>query len=119
MARRFNSLGVIEKMADVMLNAGVPEYIRSDNGAEMTAKIVRRFAKLGAKMLYIEPYSPLGERLLRVLQRQATRRMLQRETVPQPEGSPRRGRAMAQALGHDPTALIAELPTIGGANDSI
>ena len=46
-------------MADVMLTRGVPEHIRSDNGAEMTAKIVRSwFAKLGAKTLYIEPGSP-------------------------------------------------------------
>ena len=40
-ARRINSFGVIETMADVMLERGVPEHIRSDNGAEMTAKIVR------------------------------------------------------------------------------
>jgi putative transposase len=29
-ARRINSLGVIETMADVMLTRGVPEHIRSD-----------------------------------------------------------------------------------------
>lgn len=58
-ARRINSFGVIETMADVMLTRGVPEHIRSDNGPEMTAKIVRIwFAKLGAKTLYIEPGSP-------------------------------------------------------------
>jgi putative transposase len=58
-ARRINSFGVIETMAGVMLTRGVPEHIRSDNGAEMTAKIVRSwFAKLGAKTLYIEPGSP-------------------------------------------------------------
>jgi hypothetical protein len=28
-------------MTDVMLTRGVPEHIRSDNGAEMTTKIVR------------------------------------------------------------------------------
>ncbi|ABQ39810.1 putative insertion element protein (plasmid) [Bradyrhizobium sp. BTAi1] len=58
-ARRINSFGVIETMADVMLERGVPEHIRSDNGAEMTAKVVRNwFAKLGAKTLYIAPGSP-------------------------------------------------------------
>jgi Integrase core domain len=58
-ARRINSFGVIETTADVMLERGVPEHIRSDNGAEMTAKIVRGwFAKLGATTLYIEPGSP-------------------------------------------------------------
>ena len=58
-ARRINSFGVIETMADAMLERGVPEHIRSDNGAEMTAKIVRSWlAKLGTKTLYIEPGSP-------------------------------------------------------------
>jgi transposase InsO family protein len=58
-ARRINSFGVIETMADVMLTRGVPEHIRSDNGAEMTAKVVRCwFTKLGANTLYIEPGSP-------------------------------------------------------------
>jgi hypothetical protein len=57
-ARRINSFGVIETMADVMLTRGVPEHIRSDNGAEMTAKIVRNWlAKLGVRTLYIEPGS--------------------------------------------------------------
>ena len=37
----------------------MPEHIRSDNGAELSAKIVRGwFATLGAKTLYIEPGSP-------------------------------------------------------------
>jgi putative transposase len=59
MARRINSLGVLETMADVMLERGVPEHIRSDNGTEMTAKIVRSWlVKLGVKTLYIEPGSP-------------------------------------------------------------
>jgi len=58
-ARRINSLGVIDTMADVMLPRGVPEHIRSDNGPEMTAKIVRTWlAQVGAKTLYIEPGSP-------------------------------------------------------------
>lgn len=58
-ARRINSLGVLETMADVMIARGIPEHIRSDNGAEMTAKIVRSWlASVGAKTLYIEPGSP-------------------------------------------------------------
>jgi len=58
-ARRINSFGVLETMADVMLMRGVPEHIRSDNGAEMTAKVVRGWlTQVGAKTLYIEPGSP-------------------------------------------------------------
>src|SRR5271170_2624684 len=58
-ARRINSFGVLATMADVMLTRGVPEHIRSDNGAEMTAKVVRNWlTQVGAKTLFIEPGSP-------------------------------------------------------------
>ena len=58
-AMRINSLGVLETMADVMLVRGIPEHIRSDNGPEMTARIVRSWlAGVGAKTIYIEPGSP-------------------------------------------------------------
>lgn len=58
-ARRLNSLDVIQALADVMLIKGVPEHIRSDNGPEMTAKIVRDWLpSVGANTLYIEPGSP-------------------------------------------------------------
>ena len=58
-ARRINGLGVLETMADAMLVRGIPEHIRSDNGPEMTAKVVRGWlAGVGAKTLYIEPGSP-------------------------------------------------------------
>ena len=58
-ARRINSLCVIETLADVMLIRGIPEHIRSDNGAEMTAKVIRSWlARLGTRTLYIEPGSP-------------------------------------------------------------
>ena len=116
-ARRINSFGVIETMADVMLERGVPEHIRSDNGAEMTAKIVRSwFAKLGAKTLYIEPGSPWENGYCESFNGKAARRMPERGNLLQPEGSQHRHRAMAQALQHDQTALIAELPTAGAAD---
>jgi transposase InsO family protein len=58
-ARRINSFGVLETMADVMLMRGVPEHIRSDNGAEMAAKVVCNWlTQVGAKTLFIEPGSP-------------------------------------------------------------
>jgi hypothetical protein len=37
-ACRLNSFGVIETMVEVMVERGVPEHFRSDNGAEMTAR---------------------------------------------------------------------------------
>jgi putative transposase len=57
--RRIKSLNVIETLANVMLTKGIPENIRSDNGAEMTSKVIRGWlAGLGSKPLYIEPGSP-------------------------------------------------------------
>ena len=59
-ARRINALGVIETLADVMLFEGIPAYIRSDNGPEMVAKVLREWLTkiLGTESLYIEPGSP-------------------------------------------------------------
>ena len=58
-ARRLNSYHVIETLGDCMLQHGVPEHVRSDNGAEMTAKRVQAWLHaLGTKPLFIEPGSP-------------------------------------------------------------
>jgi putative transposase len=63
---RINSFGVLETMADVMLVRGMPEHIRSDNGAEMTAKVVRNWlTQVGAKTLFIAPGSPWENELFR------------------------------------------------------
>ena len=57
--RRLGSMQVIEALADVMVVRGVPEFIRSDNGPEMTANEVKRWLQeVGAKTLFIEPGSP-------------------------------------------------------------
>jgi transposase InsO family protein len=58
-ARRINAIGVIETLADAMLFEGVPAFIRSDNGPEMVARVLRQWLSgLGTKSLYIEPGSP-------------------------------------------------------------
>jgi transposase InsO family protein len=58
-ARRINSFGVIEALSNVMLHRGIPEHIRSDNGPEMTAKVVRDWLqRIGSKTLFIAPGSP-------------------------------------------------------------
>ena len=57
--RKLNSRNVIEVLADAMIEHGIPEYIRSDNGPEFVAKDLREWlAATGAKTLYIEPGSP-------------------------------------------------------------
>jgi len=57
--RAFKSIDVVETLADLFLLKGLPDYIRSDNGAEFTAKMIREWlGRLGAKTLFIEPGSP-------------------------------------------------------------
>ena len=58
-SRAFKSMDVIETLADLFLLKGLPDYIRSDNGVEFTAKMIRDWlGRLGAKTLFIEPGSP-------------------------------------------------------------
>jgi transposase InsO family protein len=58
-ARRLSSRDVISCLAKLFIRKGVPEYIRSDNGPEFTAKAVRGWLeRLGVKTLFIEPGSP-------------------------------------------------------------
>lgn len=58
-ARRIRSHEVLEVFADLMLEHGVPDYIRSDNGPEMVAENLRTWLKnVGSQTLYIMPGSP-------------------------------------------------------------
>jgi putative transposase len=67
-ARRINSFGVIDTLADVLLINGVPKHIRSDNGAEMTAKVIRSLAgPTGHQNALHRALQSVGERLLRVV----------------------------------------------------
>ena len=58
-ARNINAIGIIETLADAMLMSGIPVHIRSHNGPEMVAKILREWlTTLGTRNLNIEPGSP-------------------------------------------------------------
>jgi putative transposase len=58
-ARKMTAFEVIEQLADLFLRRGIPEHLRSDNGSEFTAQVIRGWLKrLGVKTLYIEPGSP-------------------------------------------------------------
>jgi len=57
--RHLKGPDVIDTLSDAMLLHGIPEHIRSDNGPEMTSKLVRGWlAQVGARTLFIEPGSP-------------------------------------------------------------
>lgn len=58
-ARRFNSDEAIHTLIDLFCSKGRPEYVRSDNGAEFSAKAVRSWlGEPEVAPLYIERGSP-------------------------------------------------------------
>jgi len=57
--RKLKSIDVLETIADLFLIKGVPDHIRSDNGPEFTAKVIREWLeRIGSQTLFIEPGSP-------------------------------------------------------------
>ena len=58
-AQRLRSLEVLETLAELFVSCGVPVHLRSDNGPEFTATLIRQWlAALHVETLFIEPGSP-------------------------------------------------------------
>ena len=54
-----NHQRVLDRLAELFVHRGTPDYIRSDNGAEFTAQAVRDWlSRVGVQTAYIEPGSP-------------------------------------------------------------
>ena len=57
--RKIKADDVIDQLFNLFVFRSIPEHIRSDNGPEFTARVVRKWlAGLGVKTLFIEPGSP-------------------------------------------------------------
>ena len=57
--RRITSQDVIDKLFQLFVFRGVPEHIRSDNGPEFTARVIRAWLnRLGVSTPFIERGSP-------------------------------------------------------------
>jgi len=57
--RKIKTQDVIDELFNLFIFRGIPEYIRSDNGTEFTAKAIRKWLnQLGVKTLFIERGSP-------------------------------------------------------------
>ncbi len=58
-ARKLKSDDVLHTLAELFARHGAPEHLRSDNGPEFTATVVRKWLeRVGVRTLYIEPGSP-------------------------------------------------------------
>ncbi len=70
--RRLDSEDVLECLEALFVSRGTPEFIRSDNGAEFTAKAVREWLGcVGVKTLFIAPGSPWENGYIGIVQREA------------------------------------------------
>lgn len=57
--RSWRNNDIIEVLSGLMMSRGCPEYLRSDNGSEFTAKKLRKWlSSVGVITAYIEPGSP-------------------------------------------------------------
>jgi transposase InsO family protein len=58
-ARRLRSDDVLQRLSELFVQRGAPQYLRSDNGPEFAATAVRAWlARVGVQTLFIEPGSP-------------------------------------------------------------
>ena len=57
-ARPMNHQDLLDRLAELFIERGVPEHPRSDNGSESTAQAIRDWLKaVGVRTLYIDPGS--------------------------------------------------------------
>ena len=103
-ARKIRAHDVLEVLADLFVRHGPPEYLRSDNGPEFSAKLVRRWlGRVGVEDALYRAGQPVGERLQRELQRQAQGRAVERGDLLLVGGGGRAGRAMEARVQYRPT----------------
>ena len=104
-ARGLKSEDVLERLAELFIQRATPDYIRSDNGAEFTAKAVRAWlGRVGVRTLYIEPGSPMGEWIHLIIQRETQGRIAQWRDLRHAARSSGLDRTLEDRLQHQTTA---------------
>lgn len=110
-ARRINSVGVIEALAEAMCLHGIPENIRCVNGPEMISKALRKWvAKAGSQIQYIAPGSPWENGDSRKLQRKTARRVPTTGDLSFIEGGAGGDRIVEKHIQPRPAAFVLGLP---------
>ena len=97
--QQMNHQDVLDLLAELFVDRGVPKYIRSDNGSEFTAQAVRDWLQaVGVRTLYIEPGSPWENGDGGELQRKTERRAPQCRDLRHVEGSKGARREVAKGV---------------------
>jgi transposase InsO family protein len=114
--RKLDSTDVVDVLTDLFILHGVPENMRSDNGPEFIAKVVRKWiADVGARTAYIAPGSPWENGFVESFNSPARRASERRDIL-----HPRRGqdhrRELAAPLQHRASALLARIQATGAGS---
>ena len=124
-ARRLRSTDVLETLTELLLTYGIPANIRSDNGSEFTAELVRLWLEaLGVQTLFIEPGSPWENGYVESFNGKLRDELVGPRDLLHAHGSEDLDRAVApgvqhSALGYRPPAPEAVRPvSISGFNMS-
>ncbi len=123
-ARCLRSIDVLETLAELFVTHGVPAHIRSDNGPEFTAELIRLWLEaLQVQTLFIEPGSPWENGYVESFNGKLRDELLDREifyTLTEAQILIERWRRQYNtvrphsALGYRPPAPEAVMPTPSG-----
>ena len=118
-ARKLTSEDVLERLSDLFIRRGVPDYLRSDNGPEFTAKRVKDWLeRVEVKTLFIEPGSPWENGYVESFNGKLRDELLERRDLRHADGSEGPDRALAYRVQHDPTAQCLGVSAPGTGSDS-
>ena len=113
-ARRLRSTEVLETLAELFVTHGVPAHIRSDNGPEFTATLIRLWLDaLQVQTLFIEPGSPWENGYVESFNGKLRDELLDRENLLHVDGSKDLDRTVASAVQHSSAAQRVGLSATG------
>jgi len=112
-ARKLNSDEVIHTLTELFCSKGKPEYIRSDNGAEFTAKTVKSWlGELEVAPLYIKRGSPWENGYDKLLNREQINTLREAQVLLEQWRRHYNTRRPHSSLGYKPPAPEATMGTI-------
>ncbi len=101
--RKLSSTDAIDVLTNLFILRRMPAYIRSDNGPEFVAEIVRQWiAAVGARTAFIDPGSPWENGYIESVNARAARRARERGDLLHPQRSPGSHRILAAPPQRDP-----------------
>ena len=118
--RRMTANDVLWVLADLFLEYGIPEHISSRQWTRVRRHSGQRLAGRPRRHHPVHRTGlALGERLRRVLQRQAARRALKRRDLLHAQGGADPDGQLAAALQRPATSQLAWLPSAGAGDDRL